>query len=120
MERRGDYGSPADDWFASLDDELVPLAAALRELVRKAVPAASEAIKWGTPVYEENGMVCGIHKGKGFVALQFFAIATQLDDPDSLLEGTGKKMRHVKIRAASDIKKRQFTRWIKRAASESG
>jgi hypothetical protein len=71
-------------------------------------------------VYEQNGLVCGLHKGKGFVALQFFAIATSLDDPDSLLEGTGKKMRHVKIRTRSDIKKRQFSRWLKQVASANG
>jgi hypothetical protein len=45
MERRADYGNPADDWFADLDQALVPLAAELRSLIRKAVPAASEAIK---------------------------------------------------------------------------
>ena len=86
-------------------------------MILKAVPGANESIKWGTPVYENNGPVCFLCKGKGFIALQFGSIGTSLKDPDGLLEGTGKKMRHVKIRPGEDIRKQEFTSWVKAAAS---
>jgi hypothetical protein len=117
MQQRDDYGAKAAAWFESLGDEIAPLAAELRDLVLAAVPDATEVIKWGTPVYEKDGLsICSLRAASEHVALQFGSIGTTLDDPDKLLEGTGKKMRHVKVRVKSDIKKRLFTRWIKQAA----
>ena len=116
MNKRTDYGDKADGWFAALDESIAPLATDLRSLIRKAVPDATECIKWGTPNYEKDGSICVVRAGKGFVALQFGQIGTSLKDPDGLLEGTGKAMRHVKIRSKSDLKKQLFTSWIKQAA----
>ena len=115
MNKRTDYGDKADGWFAALDESIGPLAADLRSLIRKAVPDATECIKWGTPNYEKDGFICSIRAGKGFIALQFGPIGTSLEDPDGLLEGTGKAMRHVKIRSKTDLKKQLFTSWIKQA-----
>ena len=117
MNKRTDYGAKADGWFTALDDSIAPLAADLRSLIRKAVPDATECIKWGTPNYEKNGPICSVRAGKGFVALQFGPVGTSLKDPDGLLEGKGKAMRHVKIRSKSDLKNRLFTSWIKQAAT---
>ena len=116
MNKRSDYGDKADEWFAALDESIAPLATDLRALIRKVVPDATECIKWGTPNYEKDGPICVVRTGKGSVALQFGQIGTSLKDPDGLLEGTGKAMRHVKIRSKSDLKKRLFTSWIKQAA----
>lgn len=116
MEQRADYGNKAAGWFAALDGSIAPLAEDLRALIQKTVPEATECIKWGTPNYEKDGGICSIRSGKGFVALQFGPIGTSLEDPDGLLEGTGKAMRHVKIRAKTDLKKQLFTSWIKQAA----
>ncbi len=116
MKQRADYGDKADGWFAGLDDSIAPLAADLRSLIRKAVPDATECIKWGTPNYEKDEPICSIRSGKDFVALQFGPIGTSLEDPEGLLEGTGKAMRHVKIRSGTDLKKQLFTSWIKQAA----
>ena len=116
MNKRSDYGNKADDWFADLDEGIAPIAVELRTLIQKAVPDATESIKWGMPNYDQDGQVCAIRPGKGYVALQFGSIGTSLADSDKLLEGTGKQMRHVKIHASTDIKKRLFTAWIKQAA----
>jgi len=117
VKKRADYGSKADTWFDSLDDDLAPLAAELRALILQAVPGATEVIKWGAPVYEkENVSICGLRAARAHVSLQFGSIGTSLDDPDGLLEGTGKSMRHVKVRMRGEIKKRRFSSWIRRAA----
>ena len=120
VSQRADYGKNANECFAAHDDLIADLAAELRSLIQRAVPAASESIKWGMPVYEQGGSVCSLRAGKGYVALQFGTIGTSLVDPDSLLEGSGKRARHVKIRSTSDIDKQRFTSWIKQAAKAKG
>ena len=119
MKRREDYGNKTDTFFDSLNEPIAALAQELRGIIRKAVPHASESIKWGMPVYEENGMICAIRPSNEYVALQFYTSGTDLHDPDGLLDGTGKRMRHVKIRSKSEIKRRLFTSWIKQAANKS-
>ena len=119
MEKRADYGDKADGWFAALDDSIASLGTALRSLIVDAVPDATESIKWGVPNYEKNGSICSIRSGKGFVPLQFGPVGTSLDDPDCLLEGTGKAMRHVKIRSGNDLRKGIFTSWGKHVAKKS-
>ncbi len=118
MIRRGDYGRPADPFFESLDDRLAPLARELRAVIRRAVPEASESIKWGMPVYEDDGMICAIRPARDHVALQFYGKGARLEDPEGLLEGTGRRMRHVKVRSPRDIHRRRFTSWIREAARE--
>lgn len=119
MDRRDDYGTPADPFFVSLKEPVATLARDLRSLIREAVPGATEAIKWGMPVYEKSEIICGIRPARDYVALQFYAGGTQLNDPDGLLEGTGKKMRHVKIRSRTDIRRRLFASWLGELASDS-
>jgi hypothetical protein len=116
MQSREDYGDSAEQWFAALEEPLASLAAELRTLIQKSVPTATECIKWGVPVYEQSGPVCSLRKAKNHIALQFHLSVTQLDDPDGLLEGSGKNMRHVKLHVLKEVKKRQFTGWIKQAA----
>jgi hypothetical protein len=49
-----------------------------------------------------KGLICGLALQKSYVNLMF-ARGTQLDDPNGLLEGTGKLARHVKLRSREDI-----------------
>ena len=116
MNSRADYGNSADAWFASLDDTIASVGAQVRSLILKSVPGMTECIKWGMPNYEKGGMVCALRAGKDYVALQFGAIGAILEDPDGLLEGTGKGARHVKIRSQDEIRVSLFGAWIQQAA----
>jgi hypothetical protein len=118
MERRKDYGNNADAFFDSLSSTVVPLARQLRGIIRKAIPKASESIKWSMPVYEAHKMVCAVRISDDYVALQLYTSGTNLHDPDGLLEGTGKRMRHVKVRSKADIRKGLFTSCIKQTVDE--
>ncbi len=121
MTQRADFGDQADEYFAALDEDIRPLALAVRSLIRAAIPHSTEVIKWGIPVYLTNSPMwdCSIRVGKGYVALQFGEIGASLEDPDGLLEGTGKKLRHVKIRSEEDIQPELFASWIRQAAANS-
>jgi hypothetical protein len=61
-----------------------------------------EVIKWKNLFYEKKGYVCAIVIHKNHVNLQF-SLGTELDDPERILEGTGKKIRHVKINNTKEI-----------------
>ena len=90
---------------------------AIREidaLVRKAAPKAKGSIKWAQPIYEQGGPFAWTKAAKGHVSLGFWRGA-ELPDPQHLLDGTGTRMRHVKILSPADIKKSQFTAWVREA-----
>ena len=96
--------------------EVQAVAGALRSLILEAEPDLSEAIKWGNPTYEKTGRVCYLAANKDYVSLGFFNGAS-LTDPLGRIEGTGKKMRHVKVRTLTDIRADQFADWIRESVA---
>jgi hypothetical protein len=77
--------------------KLMPVADALRRLVKKTVPMARETINpWGIPTFDFHGPLCFMIVGKHHVTFGF-PRGTSLRDPGKLLEGTGKNLRHVKL-----------------------
>ena len=53
-----------DVYVAALPPDQCEIAEALRGLVKAAVPNAKESIKWGQPVYEENGPFAYVRRSK--------------------------------------------------------
>jgi hypothetical protein len=87
-----------DAYVAQRNPALKGVVTAVRRLVKKTVPAAAEAVnQWGIPVFELNGTLCFLMVAKQHVSLGF-SQGTSLPDPAKLLEGTGKNIRHVKLR----------------------
>ena len=77
----------------------------LRRLVREAAPDLEEAIKWGKPCFGRGRTTLfALVPHRAHVNLQVFAGA-HLPDPDGLLEGTGKSMRHVKCRSVGEAER---------------
>jgi hypothetical protein len=92
-----------DEYFARFDPLMEELGKELRKVILNAVPDFNEVIKWRMPVYEKNGNVCSIAVYKDHINLEFFQ-GVELNDPEQLLQGTGKKMRHIKIKSRDEIK----------------
>jgi hypothetical protein len=98
------------------------LAKKIRTVVLDVFPDASEKTYWGwgSTWYGTSGKtsdaVFSISPMKAYVQL-FFLRGTELADPDGLLEGTGKKLRHTKIRAAADLNRASLRRLMKRAVA---
>ncbi len=92
-----------DAYVQKRNPKLKPVADALRALVRKAAPQSRENINpWGLPTFESNGPFCYLMIGKNHVTFGFPRGAS-LQDSAKLLEGTGKDLRHVKLREVSDV-----------------
>ncbi|MFQ5873009.1 MAG: DUF1801 domain-containing protein [Dehalococcoidia bacterium] len=104
-----------DAWMANLTPRLREIAQELRALILATDPQLSEVIKWGNPCYEKKGRVCYLATvSDKYVNLGFWTGA-DLTDPQGLIEGTGAKMRHVKVRSMDDIPRDQFASWIREA-----
>jgi hypothetical protein len=89
---------------------------ALRKFVKRVAPALSESVKWGNGCWiGEKGPVAYVYSDTGYVQFGFFRGAS-LTDPKKLLEGKGAYVRHIKVRAASDINERAFSALLKQAA----
>jgi hypothetical protein len=95
-------GRVHDEFIAGLPDWQPQAAQILRDLVKRAAPRASEAVKWSQPVFEFNGPFCYLQTHSGHLNFGFWR-GVDLEDPEGLLQGTGKKMRHVKITGPNEI-----------------
>ena len=106
-----------DDCVRRGNPALRAVANELRKLVRKTVPEAREAVNpWGIPMFELNGALCLLMVGKEHVTFGFPRGAS-LSDPEGLLEGTGKNMRHVKLREVAQVGDANLRRLIAEAAA---
>lgn len=90
---------------------------AVRVLVKKAVRGVEEYVNpWMIPSFDSNGPLCCFMAGKEHVTFAFMRGAA-LSDPEKLLEGTGKGVRHVKLRSVADVKKPGMKRLVVEAAN---
>jgi hypothetical protein len=92
-----------------------PVLQVLREMIHGAVPGLLESIKWGRPVFSASSDFAYVKAAKNHVTLGFFS-GQKLDDPEHLLEGSGKDMRHLKIKSVEQINTDQIIHWIKQVA----
>jgi hypothetical protein len=105
-----------DAYLEAKDTELGEVAQGLRRLVKKLVPGITESVNaWKIPTFESNGPMCFFMVGKNHVTFGFLR-GTSLSDPAKLLEGTGKNLRHVKLRTTEDVRKPALKKLIQAAA----
>jgi len=92
------------------------VAKAVRALVKKTVKGSEEYVNpWKIPSFDSNGPLCCFMVGKEHVTFAFLRGAA-LADPQKLLEGTGKGVRHVKLRGLADVMRPGVKKLIAEAA----
>ena len=99
---RAKPASKVDTYVKKLSPDTRAVVDTLRRLIVAVAPHANEDLKWGQPWYAGKKSVCYIAAFKDHVNLGFARGAELLDSKDRL-EGSGKGMRHVKIRSAKEI-----------------
>jgi hypothetical protein len=105
-----------DDYVEKKGPKLLAVAEGLRQLVKKTISGCMESVNpWRIPTFESNGPMCFFMIGKNHVTFGFLR-GTSLPDPEKLLEGTGKNLLHVKLRAAEDLKRPALKKLIVAAA----
>ena len=97
-----------EEWLSNLPTDLQEVTKALRAVARKNLPGAHEFIYHDAIGYSVNDSpfdrICYIApQKKGYVNFGFF-FGAGLSDPEKLLVGEGKRLRHVKIRSVDEAK----------------
>ena len=89
--------------------------AELRMVIKTAAPDCVEAIKWGQPVYDINGPCLWMRPSAKHVSLGFWRGA-EMTDPYGLFEGSGSRMRHIKLADPEQLPIEQIDALIRQAA----
>jgi hypothetical protein len=112
-------------FLEAYDRHISDLALALREVILEEAPDASESIYqvytvaiWFGFSGKMKDMFCYITTHAAHVNLGFPRGAT-LPDPQRLLEGAGKSMRHIKFRNHRDLERPFVRRYIQAAMEQA-
>ncbi|AXF56008.1 DUF1801 domain-containing protein [Salicibibacter kimchii] len=107
-----------DQFIVDLPNDIQNITVALRKIILHSSPKLREEFKWSMPNYTYNGLVCYLQTSKNHVNLGFHK-GNKLQDKDmnKLLQGTGKTMRHIRIKDTEDIQPKAFTSLIQEAVS---
>ncbi len=94
-----------------------PMAAveqAARRVFRKEGPKLVTVIKWANEWFSRNDLVFAIYAFRHHVGVEFWRGAT-LAPEHPILEGTGKNMRHVKLRTVAEATSPAFAALVRAA-----
>jgi hypothetical protein len=108
------YASYAE-WKKDQSAKSRKIIGALQRLVEATAPHLTMTVKWGQGCFTDgDAPKVYLHCEPDHVQLGFYRGAT-LDDPDGLLAGSGKYVRHVKIRSTAEIQERTLGALIRKA-----
>jgi len=107
-----------ENYISKLPDELQRICRKLRRVVRAQMPEAHEMIYHGTICFaispSKFSPVVYIGPKTSWVNLGFF-FGADIPDPEKLLLGEGKRMRHIKIRNEEEAGNPAIKRIVKSA-----
>ena len=116
MPRMKAYAS-FDDYLRDQSPTNQTIIRALRRFVRSAEPQLIESVKWGNGCWLAGAEpVAYVYADAACVQFGFLT-GSSLDDPSGLLEGTGRYVRHIKVRRNRDIDRSAFGALLRQAAS---
>jgi hypothetical protein len=93
-----------------------PIVAALRRLMRESAPEAAEATLYGSPAWRGTKALAIISISKTHLTFAFERGA-EFDDTHGLLEGVGKKTRHVKLKTPEGLDEDALRDYIRQAVA---
>lgn len=105
-------------WMLEHAGELGAIAARWFEVMRASGDEVREVLHDGHPIAcVDDAAFAYVDAFKAHVNVGFFRGA-EIPDPAGLLEGTGKRMRHVKLRPGCDVDSAALTQLIEAAYSD--
>ncbi|WP_042142001.1 DUF1801 domain-containing protein [Paucisalibacillus sp. EB02] len=116
MSNEGRKIQEVDQYIANLPEEIQAITSSLREIILNTSSELIEEYKWSMPNYSYNGLVCYLQASKKHVNLGFQK-GNELEDKDqeNLLQGSGKTMRHIRMKKMEDINPEYFISLIHEA-----
>jgi hypothetical protein len=102
-------------WFEDQSDELGRMARHWFQVIRSCGEDVREVLHDGHPTAcVRDAAFAYVNAFKAHVNVGFF-LGAQMEDPADLLEGTGKYMRHVKLRPGSEVDEEALTSLVENA-----
>ncbi len=95
-------------------DEQFDILQKLRSIVFNIYPKVNERMMYGGIMFSVETDFGGVFVRKNYISFEFVNGFT-FEDPDKLLEGTGKFRRHLKIKSLSDINNKKVDFFVKQA-----
>jgi len=83
----------------------------IRDIIHKEVPSVVENFKWSRPIFSSDADFAYFKTAKSYLTFGFFKF-DKIKDDFHLLEGTGKDMRHIKIKKIDDLQPEIIRKWI--------
>ena len=84
----------------------------LREIILRTFPDTKEEMKWGVPAFSGGKFYIGAMKNQVNLG---FSINGLTEKQLALFEGSGKTMRHIKVRTLNDIDEKKIVKLLKMA-----
>jgi hypothetical protein len=112
-------GTNVDDWAKKLTGWQADALKVLRALVTRHAPDSTLVMKWGQPVWEQNGPFAWLKPAAKHVSFGFWRGA-EMNDPEGHLEGDGDRMRHLKVTSPSELKALPIEEFVKQAIELNG
>lgn len=103
------------DYINNAGEQQKLIMARVRAILHEAVTGIKESYKWSRPVFGKTKDFAYLKAAKNHVTLGFYNYQ-KLDDKENLLEGTGKDLRHIKIKKVDDIDEKLLTEWFQTLA----
>ena len=109
---------PVKEFLSNYPEEIRTIIGELRKMARSAMHGAHEFLYYDAINYSVDdsplGRICYITPMQTYVTLGFL-FGARLDDPHHLLQGIGKRARHIKIRTMDEAKNPTIKELVKQA-----
>ena len=101
--------SRVSDYINPLPSPQKEIGVALRDMIHDTFPYFTEEFKWNYPAYYyRSKRICSLGAFKNHVNLEL-DYGSSLADSKGRLEGVGKNIRHIKIRALEEVDTEYFS-----------
>jgi hypothetical protein len=97
-----------------VDEDRFQTIQSLRRLVLSVDPSITEEVKYGGLLFSAGSPFCGLFSYTRHTSLEF-SRGSDLGDPHSVLEGEGKRRRHIKIATRSDVFNKNVRAYVEHA-----
>lgn len=83
----------------------------IRTIIHDHIPGVTENFKWGRPVFSASADLVYLKTSRNYLTLGFFKYQ-KITTNSHLLEGTGKDMRHIKLKTPADLNPEVLVMWL--------
>jgi hypothetical protein len=98
-------------YISEAPEEQMKIMEEIRAIIHKEVPLVTENFKWSRPVFSTDTDFAYFKTAKSYLTFGIFKFE-KIKDHNNLLEGTGKDMRHIKIKKIEDVQASIIKNWL--------